>query len=321
MIAARNGERCRPSPAPVGLGFLPGDHQACRFAQRRPGAVPERSARRRPARSGAHARRGRELNRAQSDDIGDPEIRTRIEQYEMAYRMQSSGARARPTLRRARRALELYGPDAQARHLRRNCLMARRLVERGVRFVQIYHRGWDQHANLPRRPASQCRDVDQPATRCSRTSSSAASSTTPSSSGAASSAATPYCQGACPTQLRARPPPAAASPCGWPAAACKPGRPRRPPTTSATTSSEDPVSVHDLTPPILHLLGIEHDRLTFRHQGRDYRLTDVARRRRPRPCWPDPSLEDAPTQPPPCRWRDPPPPHLAALDSAGGGRL
>ena len=102
------------------------------------------------------------LNRIQMDQTGDPEIETRITQYEMAYRMQASVPELMDLSSEPEHVLALYGDDVhKPGTYARNCLLARRLAERGVRFVQLYHRGWDQHGSLPKQITSQCRDTDQ----------------------------------------------------------------------------------------------------------------------------------------------------------------
>src|SRR5205085_6005555 len=103
------------------------------------------------------------LNEIRQRELGDPEIATRIAQYEMAYRMQTSVPELTDLSREPARVLEMYGPDVrQPGTYAYNCLMARRLVERGVRFVQLMHAGWDQHNSLTTELYNQCRDTDQP---------------------------------------------------------------------------------------------------------------------------------------------------------------
>ena len=103
------------------------------------------------------------LNQLQLAETGDPEIATRIAQYELAYRMQTSVPELTDFSKEPQHVLDLYGPDARkSGTFAANCLLARRLAERGVRFIQLFHRGWDQHAKLPSQIAGQCRDTDQP---------------------------------------------------------------------------------------------------------------------------------------------------------------
>ena len=103
------------------------------------------------------------LNQLKYEENGDPEIATRIAQYELAYRMQTSVPELTDLSREPHRILDLYGPEARKPGtFAANCLLARRLAERGVRFIQLFHKGWDQHTNLPKQIAGQCRDTDQP---------------------------------------------------------------------------------------------------------------------------------------------------------------
>lgn len=146
-----------------GSGFLPSVHQGVRlrsvgdpvlYLSNPPGIDSE--ARRRLLDTVQH------INQIAENDFGDPEINTRISQYELAYRMQSSVPDLMDLSKEPEKTFEMYGPEARkAGTYAANCLLARRLVERGVRFVQLYHRGWDQHGDLPRMIASQCKDTDQ----------------------------------------------------------------------------------------------------------------------------------------------------------------
>ena len=220
------------------------------------------------ARSWSSARRGRSWRPA-------------IESFELAYRMQMAAPEALDVDQRDRETIQkLYGLDnPKCTHFAQQCLIARRLVERGVRFVQIYsggmenERSWDGHTNIAGNHA-RLRRRDRHADRrpADRPRSSAACSTRRWSSGAASSAACRSCRRAAPAATTTRTP----SPPGWPAAASRAA------STTAQTDEighkavEDRVSVNDLHATILHLLGLDHERLTYRYNGRDFRLTDVA---------------------------------------------
>ena len=104
------------------------------------------------------------INDAQFREMGDPEIQSRIAQYEMAYRMQVSVPELMDLSSESQSTLDLYGPQAKKPgSFASNCILARRMAERGVRFIQLYHRGWDQHGNLPKLIRGQCNDIDQPA--------------------------------------------------------------------------------------------------------------------------------------------------------------
>ena len=135
-----------------GSGFLPDQVPGRQVPlDRRSGAVSFQSARlHRRRRGGAFSTTLSKLNRVELDEFGDPEIATRIAQYEMAFRMQTSVPELTDLSNEPERTFELYGPDARKPGtFAANCLLARRLAERGVRFIQLFHRGWDQHGNLP----------------------------------------------------------------------------------------------------------------------------------------------------------------------------
>ncbi len=218
-----------------------------------------------------------ELNRAKQAEAGDPEIATRIRQYEMAYRMQTSVPELADLSGESEETFELYGPDSRRPgSYAANCILARRLAERGVRFIQLFHPDWDHHSRLPSWCVASL-PRHRPADRRTHQRPQAAGVywTTPWSSGAASSAAASSAR----ETGRARKPAAtttlAASPCGSPAAGVKPGLTYGQTDDFSYNVAKDPVHVHDLQATILHLLGIDHTRLTFRSQERDFRLTDV----------------------------------------------
>ena len=218
------------------------------------------------------------LNRRKLEESGDPEIATRIAQYELAYRMQTSVPELTDVSDEPEHIFDLYGPDvAQGPGtFAANCLLARRLAERGVRFIQLFHRGWDQHTNLPAQIAGQCRDTDQP---------SAGPARRPEAARPARRHARRLGRRVRPDRLlpghadgrrlRPRPPPALLH--GLAGRRRHQGRlsPTARPTTTRYNVAEDPVHVHDLHATMLHCLGIDHTRLTYRFQGRHHRLTDV----------------------------------------------
>lgn len=147
-----------------GSGFLPTRHQGVQF---RSGSDPVLYLSNPPGITQATRRRlldgQAEINRLRAQEFGDPEIQTRIAQYELAYRMQSSVPELVDLSQESERTFEMYGPDSRKPgSFAANCLIARRMAERGVRFIQLFHRGWDQHGGLPRQITLQCQDVDQP---------------------------------------------------------------------------------------------------------------------------------------------------------------
>lgn len=216
------------------------------------------------------------LNRKIHDDIGDPETNARIAQYEMAYRMQASVPELTDLNTEPDSTFELYGPDSRTPGtFAASCLLARRLAERDVRFIQIYHRGWDQHGSLPADITNQCRDVDQ---------ASYALVTDLEQRGLLDDTLviwggefgrTIYCQGALTKENYGRDHHPRCFTMWMAGAGVKPGIVYGDTDDYSYNITENPIHVHDLNATILHQMGIDHTKLTFRFQGRDFRLTDV----------------------------------------------
>ncbi len=261
-----------------GSGFLPSNHQGVKF---RSSGDPVLYLSDPPGIDRAGRRRmldGLEkLNRMKAQVYGDPEIDTRIAQYEMAYRMQTSVPELMDLSKEPQHIFDLYGPDSRKPGTyAANCLLARRLAERNVRFIQLYHRGWDQHGDLPRDITLQCRGVDQ---------ASAALILDLKQRGMLDDTLviwggefgrTVYCQGTLTETNYGRDHHPRCFTM-WAAG----GGFKRGITLGETDDYcynvvHDPVHVHDLQATILHCLGVDHKRLTFKFQGRHFRLTDVA---------------------------------------------
>ena len=173
--------------------------------------------------------------------------------------------------------LDMYGPDVlRPGSFAGNCLRARRLAERGVRYVQLMHAGWDHHNNLHTQFKIQCQDTDQPSAALVKDLKQRGLLEDTLVIWGGEFGRTVFGQGDINSKIhRPRPPPLLLHASGWPAAASSRASPTAPATTSATTSPKDPVHVHDFQATLLHLLGIDHERLTFKFQGRRFRLTDV----------------------------------------------
>ncbi len=216
------------------------------------------------------------MNRIKLDEFGDPEIATRIAQYEMAFRMQTSVPELTDLSKEPASVLELYGPDAaKPGTFAANCLLARRLAERGTRFIQLFHRDWDHHGKLPQDLPKRCMETDQ---------ASAALITDLKQRGMLDDTLvvwggefgrTVYCQGRLTATEYGRDHHPRCFTIWMAGGGIKPGL-----TIGATDDygynvTEDPVHVHDLQATILHCLGIDHTRLTYKYQGRHFRLTDV----------------------------------------------
>jgi hypothetical protein len=216
------------------------------------------------------------LNRLKLEEAGDPEIATRIAQYELAYRMQTSVPELTDVSREPARVLDMYGPDARKPGtFAANCLLARRLAERGVRFIQLFHRGWDQHTNLPKQIAGQCRDTDQ---------ASAALILDLKQRGllddtlviwAGEFGRTVYCQGRLTADDYGRDHHPRCFTLWLAGGGIRPGMTYGETDDFCYNITQDPVHVHDLHATMLRCLGIDHTRLTFKFQGRHHRLTDV----------------------------------------------
>jgi hypothetical protein len=208
--------------------------------------------------------------------LGDPEIQARIAQYEMAFRMQTSVPDLVDTSGEPKHVLEMYGPDvSRPGSYAANCLLARRLAERDVRFIQLFHMGWDHHGGLPNAIRGQCRDTDQATAALLQDLKMRDLLRDTLIVWGGEFGRTIYSQGGltadnygrdhhprCFTLLLA-------------------GAGIRRGTTYGETDDycynivRDPVHVHDLNATILHLLGVDHTRLTWKYQGRDFRLTDI----------------------------------------------
>jgi uncharacterized protein (DUF1501 family) len=217
-----------------------------------------------------------QLNRKTAERSGDAEVLARVAQYEMAYRMQASVPELTDLSNEPEATFERYGPDARKPGtFAANCILARRLAERGVRFVQLFHRGWDQHSDCPKEIAGQCRDTDQPA---------AALITDLKERGLLEDTLvvwggefgrTVYSQGKLTADNYGRDHHPRCFTVWLAGGGIKAGQILGETDEFSYNITSDPVSVYDLNATILHCLGIDHTRLTFRFQGRDFRLTDV----------------------------------------------
>ena len=217
-----------------------------------------------------------ELNAETFKESGDPEINAKVQQYEMAYRMQTAVPEITDLSKEPEDIVKLYGPDClMPGTYAANCLLARKLSENGVRFVQLYHQGWDSHGNLPGEIKGQCMDTDQ---------ASAALITDLKQRGLLDETLviwggefgrTNYCQGALSKENYGRDHHPRCFTIWMAGGGVKPG-------VYGETDEfgyniiKDPVHVNDFHATVLHLMGIDHEKLTFKHLGRRYRLTDVA---------------------------------------------
>jgi hypothetical protein len=215
------------------------------------------------------------LNRLGHERDGDPEIQTRIAQYEMAFRMQASVPDLTDLSREPEKVVNLYGPDARKPgSFAANCLLARRLAERGVRFIQLYHRGWDNHGGLPTNLPKQCLDVDQPQAALIADLKQRGLLDDTLVIWGGEFGRTVYGQGGLQKDY-GRDHHGRCFSLWLAGGGIKPGLVYGETDDYGYNVVKDPVHVHDLHATLLHCLGIDHERLTFRFQGRDFRLTDV----------------------------------------------
>jgi uncharacterized protein (DUF1501 family) len=217
------------------------------------------------------------LNRQEAERTLDPEVRTRIAQYEMAYRMQMSVPELTDFSGEDAETLEMYGPEVgRAGSFAANCLLARRLAERGVRFIQLYMRGWDQHNNLPGELRAQCKAVDQPQAALIKDLRRRGMLDETLILWSGEFGRTVYSQGTLTSDNYGRDHHPRCFSLWMAGGGIKPGITYGKTDDYSYNIVENPMDVHDLHATMLHLLGIDHTKLVHRHQGRDFRLTDVS---------------------------------------------
>ncbi len=278
FVVLQSGPRGPRGGTPLwGSGFLPTTYQGVPFLSG-PEPILDLTAPKgfSRERQGDFTAAVRDLNAARLDAVGDPEIATRIAAYEMAYRMQSSAPELMDVSGETSRTLEAYGAEPGKVSFANNCLLARRLVERGVRFVQLYHTDWDHHGNLDTnldKPLDAiCREVDRPAAALVRDLKERGLLDETLVIWGGEFGRTPMGE---PRDLLGRDHHIDGYAIWLAGGGVKGGQ-----TIGATDelgfyAVDDRVHVHDLQATILHLLGLDHKKLTHRFQGRDFRLTDV----------------------------------------------
>ncbi|MEO0476595.1 MAG: DUF1501 domain-containing protein, partial [Planctomycetota bacterium] len=217
-----------------------------------------------------------EMNEAHAEKVGDPETHARIAQYEMAFRMQASVPDLVDTKNESQKTLDMYGPDVtKPGTFAYNCLLARRLAERDVRCTQIFHRGWDQHFNLPRDLPLQCKDIDQPAAALIKDLKQRGMLDDTLVVWGGEFGRTIYCQGRLTKETYGRDHHPRCFSIWMAGGGIKPGMVYGETDAFSYNITENPMYIHDLNATMMHLLGVDHERLTYRFQGRDFRLTDV----------------------------------------------
>jgi uncharacterized protein (DUF1501 family) len=261
-----------------GSGFLPSEHQGVQFRSGKDAVLYLNN----PAGVTRESRRMlldrlRELHAHAADAQGDAEVDARIEQYEMSYRMQASVPGVMDLSDEKAETFDLYGPDARTPgSFAANCLLARRLAERGVKFIQLYHQGWDQHDNLPKGIERQCRETDQAG---------AALVTDLKRRGLLDDTLvvwggefgrTSYSQGKLTATNYGRDHHPRCFTAWMAGGGVKGGLVHGATDDFSYNIAEGAVHVHDFHATLLHLLGVDHERLTYLHPGRRFRLTDVS---------------------------------------------
>jgi len=216
-----------------------------------------------------------QLNRRQLQTSGDPEIATRITQYEMAYRMQASVPDLIDLAKEPESTFQMYGEEAKKPGtFASNCLLTRRLLEKGVRFVQLFHRGWDQHGGLPTNIPKQCHDVDQPQAALIQDLKQRGMLEDTLIIWGGEFGRTVYGQGGLQADY-GRDHHGRCFSMWMAGGGIKGGTVYGQTDDYGYNILQNPMHIHDLNATILHCMGMDHERLTFRYQGRDYRLTDI----------------------------------------------
>ena len=272
----------RPNAQPLysrlwGNGFLPSLHQGVQF---RSGQDPVLYLKDFPGVTKQTRREMldiiAELNQAKYNENKDPEILTRISQYEMAYRMQTSVPETMDISKEPNDIFELYGPESRIPGTyAANCILARRMAEKDVRFIQLYHMGWDHHDHLPDHITKQCRDVDQPSAALIKDLKQRGLLDDTLVIWGGEFGRTNFSQGKLTPSNFGRDHHPRCFSIFMAGGGVKPGITHGETDDFSYNINKDPVHVHDFQATLLYLLGINHEKLTYKHQGRRYRLTDV----------------------------------------------
>jgi len=281
VVMVSRGSAARPADPLYarlwGSGFLPSNHQGVSLRSSGDPVLYLTN----PAGIGEPTRRDQldviaALNRKNFAEQHDPEIATRISQYEMAFRMQTSVPDLTDMKNERESTFDAYGAQSrQPGSFAANCLLARRMSERGVRFIQLYHRGWDQHYNLPSDLRLQCGDVDQPVAALISDLKQRGMLDETLVVWGGEFGRTTYSQGKLEPGNHGRDHHGRCFTMWMAGGGIRPGIQFGETDDFCYNITRDPVHVHDLNATLLHQLGLDHERLTYRFQGRDYRLTDV----------------------------------------------
>ena len=277
MVSQGSGNTQALAERQWGSGFLPTKYQGVKF---RSGADPVLYLSDPEGYSGTARRRFLDdlakLNQLKFQDYQDPEISTRISQYEMAYKMQSSVPELADLSKEPESTFEMYGPDSRKPgSYAANCILARRLAERGVRFIQLFHRGWDQHNNLPKEIRGQCRETDQPSAALLQDLKQRGMLDDTLVVWGGEFGRTVYSQGLLTDDNYGRDHHPRCFSLWMAGGGIKGGVTHGETDDFSYNVVRDQVEVFDLHATILNCLGVDHTKLTFKFQGRHFRLTDV----------------------------------------------
>jgi uncharacterized protein (DUF1501 family) len=257
-------------------GFLPGQHQGVQF---RSAGEPVMSLADPPGVSRDDRRRVvstvNELNRLKLAEAGDGEIEARINAFELAFQMQTAVPQIMDLANEPQHVLDLYGAEPGKTSFANNCLLARRMIERGVRFVQLYDKDWDHHLELPQKLRTKCQETDKACAGLIKDLAQRGLLDDTLVIWGGEFGRTAYCQGTLGADNYGRDHHPRCFTVWLAGGGIKPGIVLGRTDDFSYNIAEDPIHVHDLQATILHCLGLDHERLTYRFQGRDYRLTDI----------------------------------------------
>lgn len=278
VLISKNASKDQPLYARLwGNGFLPSEHQGVQF---RSGKDPVLFLKDPEGYDGADRKEMlnhlQQLNEVQNEPWNDPEINARISQYEMAYRMQTSVPEVMDTSDESNEVFDLYGPDSRENgSYAANCILARKLLEKDVRFVQLYHQGWDNHGNLPQGIRNQCSQIDQPTAALIKDLKRRGMLEDTLVVWGGEFGRTVYSQGKLSKDGYGRDHHPRCFSMWMAGAGVKAGHSHGLTDDFSYNIIKDPVHVHDMQATMLHLMGIDHEQLVYKFQGRRFRLTDV----------------------------------------------
>lgn len=279
VLVSKNASKDQPLYARLwGNGFLPSEHQGVQF---RSGKDPVLFLDNPQGYDGSDRKEMLDylskLNTMQNEPYGDPEVQARITQYEMAFRMQTSVPEVMNTSDEPDEVFELYGPDSRdSGTYAANCILARKLLEKDVKFVQLYHQGWDHHGGLPAGMAKQCKDTDQPTAALIKDLKRRGLLEDTLVIWGGEFGRTVYSQGKLDAKDYGRDHHPRCFTMWMAGAGVKPGISYGETDDFSYNVIKDPVHVHDFHATVMHLMGVDHERLTYKFQGRRFRLTDVS---------------------------------------------